>query len=121
MPHPLELPGMLCAVVPLMCGERRGGAVVREFVALTFGPTAGIGRRLTRRRPGLVPGFAAVVGALDHLAEPAAGLRGVDAVGIFRRALEVIDLPPSEVRARNLPVLAFAVSSKDECAFSGTD
>ena len=33
------------------------------------------------------------------LAEPAAGLRGVDAVGIGGRSLEVVDLPAGKVRA----------------------
>ena len=72
MPDALELPGMRRAVVPLM---RAGNAVVRELVA------------------DRLPGLAAIVGALDHLAEPAAGLRGIQAVRIGRRALQVVDLP----------------------------
>ena len=46
-----------------------------------------------------MPGLAAVVGALNDLSEPAAGLRRIDAIGIDGRALQVIDLPPGEVRA----------------------
>src|SRR5207244_6184658 len=40
MPHPLELPGMLRAVVPLMRGERLAGfgrRVVGELVAVSLG------------------------------------------------------------------------------------
>ncbi len=41
VPHPLELPGMLRAVVPLMRGQRRGRRVVGELVALAFGRAVG--------------------------------------------------------------------------------
>ena len=58
VPDALELPRVRRAVVPLV---RAGHAVVGELVA------------------DRLPGLAAVVGALDHLAEPAAGLRRVDA------------------------------------------
>ena len=68
-----------------------------------------------------MPGFAAVVGALNDLAEPAAGLRGVDAVRIDGRALEVVDLPAGEVRAADVPLLALAVGGEDERAFAGAD
>ncbi len=61
VPDALELPGVLRAVVPLV---RAGIAVVGKLVA--------------HRRPGL----AAVIGALDHLPEPVAGLRGVQPVGL---------------------------------------
>ena len=56
-----------------------------------------------------MPGFAAVVGALNDLAEPSAGLRGVDAIGISGRAFEMIHLPPGKVRAGDVPFLALAV------------
>ncbi len=80
MPHPLELPGMLRAVVPLVRGQRRGSRVVGELVAFAFRRT---GRGwFSGRRSGLMPGFAAVVGALDELAKPSTGLRGVNAIGI---------------------------------------
>ena len=72
MPHALELPGMRCAVVPLV---RAGNAVVSEFV------------------PDWFPGLAAVVGALDELAKPPAGLRGVEPVRVYGRPFEVIHLP----------------------------
>ncbi len=98
VPDALELPGVRGAVVPLV---RAGDAVVGELVA-----------------DGL-PGFAAVVGALDELAEPAATLRGVDAVGVHGRAFEVVQLKAGEVRAADLPVLTLAVGGDDECSFAG--
>ena len=98
VPDALELPGMRRAVVPL----------VRARVAL-------VGERVADRRPGL----PAVVGPLHHLAEPAAGLRRVEPVGIGRRALEVVDLPPREVRAADGPPLAPLVRREDEGALPG--
>ena len=68
-----------------------------------------------------LPGLAAVVGALDQLPEPAAGLRGVDAVGIGGRALEVVDLPAGKVRAADVPLLALAVGGQDEGALARAD
>ena len=65
-----------------------------------------------------MPGFPTVVGALDDLAEPSAGLRGVYAVGIRPANLQVIPLPAGEVRAGNVPVFPLAIRSKDECAFA---
>jgi hypothetical protein len=100
VPDALELPRMRGAVVPLV---RAGGAVVGELVVDGS------------------PGDAAVVGALNLLAEPAGGLRGVDAVGVGGRALEVVHLPAGEVRLRDLPVLALGVSGEDEGTFLGAD
>ena len=100
VPDALELPRMRRAVVPLV---RAGNAVVGELVAHRC------------------PRLAAVVGALNDLAEPAAGLRGVDAVGINRRALEVVDLPAGEVRTADVPLFALAVGGEDECAFARAD
>src|SRR5207245_11113263 len=63
MPHALELPGMLRAVVPLMRGERLAGfgrRVVSELIAVALG-RARWGGRFSGRRSGLMPGFAAVV------------------------------------------------------------
>src|SRR6187401_3213530 len=85
VPYPLELPRVRRAVVPLV---RPGSAVVGELVA------------------GRLPGLAAVVRSLDELTEPAARLRGVDAIGIGRRPLEVVHLPAREVRAADVPGLA---------------
>ena len=100
VPDALELPGVRRAVVPLV---RAGDAVVDELVA----------HRL--------PGLAAVVGALDHLPEPAAGLRGVEPVRIDGRALEVIDLPAAEMRAVDVPLPARAVGGEDERALARAD
>src|SRR5262249_25832038 len=84
-PHALELPWMLRAVVPLV---RAGHAVVRELVV----------HRLPRP--------AGIVRALDHLAEPAAGLRGVEPVRVRGRTAHVVDLPAGEVWTGDLPLLA---------------
>ena len=88
MPDALELPWVRRAVVPLM---RSWDAVVEELVA-----DGG-------------PGEAAVVGALDYLSEPAGGLRGVDAVRVYWRTFEVVDLPAGEVGAGDGPVFAGSV------------
>src|SRR5580692_1792986 len=81
------------AVVPLV---RARHAVVRKRVA----------DRLPRQ--------TAVVGALDLLAEPRAGLRCVEAVRRDRRALDVVDFPAREVRAADVPTIALAVRRQDE-------
>src|SRR5262249_17992087 len=91
MPHPLELPGVLRPGIPLMRGERRSGRVVCELVARRF-------RRpgfwlLTCRRPRLMPRLTAIIRALNDLPKPAAGLRGIDAVGISRRTFQVVHIP----------------------------
>src|ERR1700686_2018721 len=119
MPDALELPGMLRAVIPLVSRQRSagvGGRVIHEFVADCLRRARR--ERFAGRSSGLVPGFAAVVGALDDLSEPAAGLRRVNAIRIGRRPLEVVQLPSSKVRAAHLPVFAFAVCRKNECAFA---
>src|SRR5271154_3528736 len=116
MPNPLELPGMLRAVVPLMRGERVSRRVVTELIAGTLRWTGRDG--LAGGRPGLVPGFAAIVGALDDLAEPSAGLRSIYTVAIDGRTLEVIHFPPGKVRAANLPFFALAISRQNECALA---
>ncbi len=100
MPDALELPGVLRAVIPLVGA---GHAVVDELV------------------PDRLPGFAAVFGALNQLAEPAAGLRRVEAVRIDGRTFEVIDFPAGEVGAIDLPLFAFAVRGEDERAFARAD
>src|SRR5688572_17379426 len=120
MPDALEFPRVLRAVVPLMRGQRRPalrGGVVNEPVALPARRIGGIGHLLAARR---APRCAAVVGTLNDLPEPAARLRGVDALRVGRGALEVIDLPAAEVRAFHFPVPALAVGRQDERAFSRT-
>src|SRR5208282_1077065 len=110
MPYAFELPGMLRAVVPLVRGELLAGCVrgvVDELVAGRRGRT-GSGQ-FSRRCTGLMPGFAAVVGALDQLAKPAAGLRCVKAIRIGGRALQMINLPAGKVRTADLPPLALSI------------
>ena len=104
-----------CVVSGLPVSRR----VIDELVALAFGRARR--GRFAGRRARLVPGLAAVVGALDDLAEPAAGLRGVDPVRIDGRTLEVIDLPAGEVRAADVPFFALAVRRQDERAFARAD
>src|SRR6476646_8803581 len=117
MPDSLELPGMLSAVVELVSGQWRASRVVDEFVALAF-RRAARARGFSGRRSGLMPGFAAVVGALDDLAEPSAGLRGVDAIGIGRRSLQVVEFPSREVGATDVPLIALAIGRKNECSLA---
>src|SRR5437868_12956849 len=108
---------MLRTVVPLVGSERRRGFVIHEFVALALGWSGGRGH-VAERRAGLVPGFATIVGALNHLPEPAAALRSVDAIGIDRRSLQVIQLPSGKMRSAYLPLLALAVRRKYECSLA---
>ena len=93
MPHALEFPRMLRAIVKLVRGQRFsgfGGRVIDELIAGGLRGTRR--RRLSGRGSGLMPGFAAVVGALNELAEPSAGLRGVDAIWFYGRAFQVITI-----------------------------
>src|SRR5690349_16768724 len=98
MPDAGELPGMGCAVVPLVRSRHSG---VFEVLAYRL------------------PAATAVVGALDELAEPAGGLRRVQPVGVHRRAGHVVDLPAGEQRAGDLPVAAALVRGEDERALAG--
>src|SRR5256886_1266714 len=121
VPNPLELPGVLRAVVPLMRGQRLAGVrrrVVDELVALAGRHAFG---RLRHATPGCLPRLASVAGALDDLSEPPARLRRVQPVRVDRRALEVVDLPPREVRATDVPPFALAVRCQDERALARAD
>src|SRR6266699_6841095 len=121
MPDALELPGMLCAVVPLVGGERfptSGRDVVDELVALALRHFAG---RFRHAATGRLPGRAAVVGALDDLAEPPTRLRRVQPVGIGRGSLDVINLPAREVRAADRTPTELAVGRANECTFECAD
>src|SRR5438132_390220 len=106
MPHSLELPRMLRAVVPLMRSERLAigtGGVIGELITLPLGHPI---RRLLGFPAWHLPRLAAVVRALDDLSEPAAGLRCIDAVRVHRRTLQVVHLPPCKVRTAHIPLLA---------------
>ena len=100
MPHARELPRPLRAVIPEMGA---GGALVGELV------------------PHRLPALAPVVGALDDLPEPAAGLRGVEPIRLRRRTLQVVHLPAPEVRPADVPLLARAVGGQDEGALACAD
>src|SRR5258706_11084764 len=63
MPDSLELPGVRLAVVPLVSA---GNAIVRELVIHWL------------------PCLSTVIGALDQLPEPAAGLRRIQPVRVSR-------------------------------------
>ncbi len=97
MPDALELPRVGRAIVPLM---RSGIAVVDELVA------------------DWLPGLAAVPGALDLLAKPAARLRRVDPIGIDGRSLHMIDLPSREVRTAHVPLLPLTVGRQHKRPFA---
>src|SRR5256885_5651428 len=116
MPDTFELPGVLGAVVPLVRGERLarwGRGVVDELVALAFGHLAGLRRDAAAGR---LPRLAAVARALDHLAEPPAGLRRIDAVGIGGGSPLMLDLPPRAVGAAHLPPAALVLFRLHESA-----
>src|SRR5215831_15391355 len=113
MPHAFEFPWMLCAVVPLMCCQRFSSfrrSVVHELVALTFWHPVGT-FQLLRAAAGSRPLFTAVIGALNDLPKPPAGLRCIDPVRINRRTFQMINLPPREMRPANLPSFARAIRS----------
>src|SRR6516225_10801369 len=100
MPDALELPGMRRAVVPLV---RPRNALVGELVA-----------------DGL-PGLSGVARPLQHLAEPAAGLRRVQPVGVGRGSLEMVDFPPAEVGTADGPPIARAIRRENKGALPGAD
>src|SRR5438094_6071337 len=117
MPDPFELPRMLRAVVKLV---RAHFALIHKHVALAFGH-ATRADQVFGLRSGWIPRFATVIGTLDDLPEPAAGLRRVDPVRIRGRAFEVIHLPAREVRPADFPVFARAVRREDERALLCAD
>ncbi len=97
MPDARELPGARRAVVPQVGA---GDALVQQLV------------------PHRLPGLAPIVRALDHLPEPAAGLRGIQPIRIGGGSLEVVELPAPEVGATDVPPLARAVRRQDERALA---
>src|SRR4029450_7462982 len=117
MPNTLELPGMLSAVIPLMCAR---DTVVNEFVALAFLHAVGTFQFL-RAAPGRVPFFSAVIRTLNDLTEPRAGLRCINSVRIDWRTFYVINFPARKVRTADLPSFASAIPCQDERPFSCTN
>src|SRR5262249_40047757 len=87
-------------VVPLV---RAGDAIVHELVTHWL------------------PRLATVVGALDQLPEPAAGLRRIQPIRVSRRTLEVVDLPARKVGATDVPPFALGVRRQDERALTCTN
>src|SRR5579862_6010502 len=67
------------------------------------------------------PGTATVIGSLDDLAEPARGLRCVEAIGIGGRGLDVVDLPAAEVRTLDLPITTLAIRFQNERTLARSD
>ena len=100
MPDARELPRARRAVVPQVSA---GDAVVDELV------------------PHRLPRLATVVGALDQLPEPAAGLRRIQPIRVSGRSLQVVDLPAPEVGATDVPPFARCVRRQDERALPCTD
>src|SRR5262249_28155099 len=108
MPDALEFPWALRAVIPLVGSQRCGRGIVGEFVALAFEHAARI-LFFAGGSSRLMPGLTAIVGSLDDLTEPAAGLRRVNALGVDRRAFQVVHFPAGEMRPVDFPVIALAV------------
>ena len=104
-PDSFELPGVLRSVVELV---RAHLALVEEHVAFPVGHAVR-SHEILGLAPGRIPRPAAVIRALDDLAEPAAGLRRINPVWIHSRALEMIHLPAREVRSADVPILALAI------------
>src|SRR5215471_18685961 len=88
VPDPLELPGSRRAVVPHV---RTRVDDVAEVVA------------------DRLPAGTAVIGPLDQLPEPPRVLRRVHPIRVNRRPLQVVYLPPAEVRPGYRPLLPLAV------------
>src|SRR5215216_7088427 len=110
MPDSFELPWAWSAVIRLMRSERFAGfirSVVNKFIALTL--WLGCGIRFADGRSRLKPRLTAVVGALNYLSKPAAGLRRVNAVGINAGTFHVIDLPAGKVRATDVPFFTLSI------------
>src|SRR4051812_16702937 len=115
MPHPLELPGMLRPVVPLMRGQR----LARRIRGVIHKPVA------LHRRPlwsaaifcfdsWLVPRLSAVVRSLEQLPKPSARLRDVNPLRVHLRTLHVINLPACEKGPAYIPVLPLAIRRQNE-------
>src|SRR5207302_9129995 len=66
-----------------------------------------------------LPGLPAVARALDDLPEPAARLRGEQAVRVGPGALHMIDLPAGEVGPADVPLPPFPVRRQYERALAG--
>src|SRR5947208_2722247 len=117
MPNALELPRMLCAVIPLMCP---GDSVVDKLVTFTF-LHAIVTFQFLWTSSGRAPLFSAVIRALNDLAEPRAGLRCINSVWIDWRTFYVINFPARKMRTADFPSFARAIRRQDERSFSCTN
>src|SRR6185437_3568617 len=117
MPHPLELPRMLRAIVPLVRGEWLAG-FGRGIIDKTVGCLVRESwhGRFTGLQPRLLPVLSAIGGALKDLPEPATGLRRVNAVGLRRRALQMVNFPARKKWPFHLPVFAVAIRTQNKCS-----
>src|SRR6202020_686879 len=75
-------------------------------------------RCFPRRRTRLMPGLASIIGALDDLPKPAAGLGRIQPIRIHGGSFDVIYLPTCEVRTTDVPLLALAVGCQDKRALA---
>src|SRR5688572_5685586 len=120
MPDAFELPRLLRPIVPLVGSERFAGfgrSVVNELIAFAYRETFGGDGGLSGGRTRLLPSFAAIVGTLNDLPEPAAGLRCIDTVRVNWRTFEMVNVPARKIRATYLPVFALAIRGQDKRAF----
>src|SRR5439155_759762 len=115
------LPGVAAVVGP-KCARCRDGDIdslwifaIQDDCVEAHATGAGL---LARRSAWLYPGLAAVIGELNDLPEPAAGLRRIDAIRICGRTLEVIHLPAGKMRSADVALLALAIRCKDKCALA---
>src|SRR5215216_4890462 len=101
MPDSFKFPRTLGAIVVLVGGQRLPGfrrRVIDKLVALSRRSTVRHRGRFTRRGPRLLPGLATVIGTLNHLPEPSAGLGRIESVRLNGRAFEMVRFPACEMR-----------------------
>src|SRR5215475_3242019 len=121
MPDSFELPRVRRAIVPLVRGERLAGfgrRVVNKLVALALGHALWGSCGLAGRCAGLMPGLAAVIGALDDLSKPTARLRSIQPIRINRRSLKVINFPSGKERTTDVPLLSLCVRRQNKRALA---
>src|SRR5205823_13014610 len=70
---------------------------------------------------GLLPGLAAVVGTLNHLAKPTARLGGVQPVRVGGRTFHMVDFPAAEEGTVHRPLLPLTIGGQDKRALARAD
>src|SRR5712664_3347958 len=119
VPDAFEFPRMRRAVIPLMGRQRLARfrrSIINELIALALGHSFWRSRRLSRLRSRLLPGFAAIIRALNDLSKPTAGLRNIKSIRIHRRTFRMIDFPPGKMGSADLPLFALAIGCQNERA-----